>query len=105
MKKLNNDIWKAGDPGKQGRPFTEEELEKFIKENKDKFNIYRPTENHEGKFMVKLTLRLRRAFISIVPYLIKVGTVTLIIWIISIALEYYFKIPPLWDLVINWFKK
>jgi hypothetical protein len=84
---------------------TEDKLEEFIKKNKNEFNIYRPTQEHEAKFMAKLMIRLRRAVISIVPYLIKVAIGVIIIWGISLALWYLFNIPTLWDLFLNLLKK
>jgi hypothetical protein len=83
---------------------TEDKLEEFIRRNKDEFNVYRPEEKHEGKFLVKLTFKLRRVVINIAPYLVKVCVGVVAIWAISLALWYIFKIPTLWDLVINWLK-
>ena len=83
---------------------TEEKLEEFIKKNKSEFNIYKPTKNHDKRFMALLMIRLRRAFINIAPYLIKVCVAVVAIWSLSWALWYMFKIPTLWDLIKNWIK-
>jgi cell division septal protein FtsQ len=84
---------------------TENQLEEFIKKNKSEFNVYRPTLNHEEKFMVKLVNRMKRVFINVAPYLIKVGVAVMVVWGISLAFWIVFKTPTLWDLVINLFKK
>ena len=84
---------------------TEDKLEEFIRKNKSEFNVYKPAENHEKKFIAKLMIRLRRAFINITPYLIKVIIATVLIWAISLVLEFMFHIPTLWDLAIKLFKK
>lgn len=62
---------------------TEDELEKFIIENKDKFDRYSPKKGSEDRFFVKLVQRFKK-IISIVPYLVRVAIVTAIIFIISI---------------------
>ena len=62
---------------------TEEELEKFIIENKDKFNRYSPKPGVEERFHIKLLNRFKK-IISIVPHLIRVAIATVIIFIISI---------------------
>jgi hypothetical protein len=63
----------------------EDTIEKFIRENKDKFGIYRPPDSHLEKFLFKLNYRLRR-IISIVPYLIRVTIATIIIFLASILI-------------------
>jgi hypothetical protein len=62
---------------------SEDELEKFIRENKDKFDKYSPKEGSETRFFIKLIQRFKK-IISIVPYLIRVAVVTVIIFIVSI---------------------
>jgi hypothetical protein len=62
---------------------TEENIEEFIKENKEKFDKYSPTLEHEQHFLVKLINKFKK-FISIVPYLIKVFIVTLAVFTLSI---------------------
>ena len=64
--------------------FTEEELEDFIRENKDKFDVYQPKENHSNKFLVKLQDRLHKIFVSIVPHLVKVAITTVIVFAVSL---------------------
>ena len=63
----------------------EDSIENFIRDNKDKFGVYRPPDNHLEKFLFKLNCRIRE-IISIVPYLIRVAVVTVIIFIASIAI-------------------
>lgn len=60
-----------------------ENIEKFIRENKDKFGVDPPHDNHMEKFLVKLNNKIRD-LISIVPYLIRVAIVTILIFIGSI---------------------
>jgi hypothetical protein len=63
----------------------EDTIEKFIRENKDKFGVYRLPDNHLEKFLFKLNYRLRH-IISIVPYLIRVAIATIIIFLASILI-------------------
>jgi hypothetical protein len=62
----------------------EDSIEDFIRDNKDKFGVYHPPDNHVEKFLFKLNYKIRE-IIDIVPYLIKVGIVTVTIFIASIA--------------------
>jgi hypothetical protein len=77
----------------------DENLEDFIRNNKNKFNVYRPTKGHKNKFLAKLSLKLRQVFINIAPYLIKLSIAIVVIWGISIALWYFFKVPTLWEIL------
>jgi hypothetical protein len=61
----------------------EDSIENFIRNNKDKFGVYRPPDNHLEKFLFKLNYRIRE-IISIVPYLIRVAVATVIIFLASI---------------------
>jgi hypothetical protein len=61
----------------------EDTIENFIRENKDKFGIYRPPDNHLQKFLFRLNYKIRH-IINIVPYLIKVAIVTVIIFVASL---------------------
>lgn len=63
--------------------YNEESIENFIRENKDKFVVYRPSDSHLESFLFKINHRIRR-IISIVPYLIRVAVVTFTIFIASI---------------------
>jgi hypothetical protein len=81
------------------KKLNDENLENFIRNNKDKFDDYRPTRNHKNIFLAKLSLKLRQVFINIAPYLIKLSIAIVIIWGISIALWYFFKIPTLWEIL------
>ena len=74
---------------------TEKDIEKFIIENKDKFDIYRPKNNHEEHFLIKLMDRFKK-IISIIPHLWKVALVTVIVFTISIWL---------WNSYIRWDRK
>jgi hypothetical protein len=83
---------------------TENNIENFIKENKDKFPKYEPMENHQEHFLVKLSNRFKK-FISIVPYLVKVLIVTILIFVASIFVWYKFMNHPIVDVVIEKFEK
>ena len=63
----------------------EDNLEKFIRRNKDKFGVYSPSESHMEKFLIKINYGIRQ-IISIVPYLIRVAVVTVFIFLGSIIL-------------------
>ena len=65
--------------------FNEDTIETFIRENKDKFGVYRPSDSHIEKFLFKTRHRISH-FISIVPYLIRVAFATIIIFIASILI-------------------
>jgi hypothetical protein len=58
-------------------------LEKFIRENRDKFGVYRLPDNHLENFLFKLNFRIRH-MINIVPYLFRVAVGTIIIFTASI---------------------
>jgi len=62
-----------------------ENIEKFIRENRDKFGVDPPHDNHMEKFLVKLNNKIRD-LISIVPYLIRVAIVTVVIFTASIMI-------------------
>jgi hypothetical protein len=61
---------------------TEEEIEKFIRDNKDKFEKV-PRPELEDSFLKKLMKLFKKAIVSIVPYLYKVAIITVLIWAIS----------------------
>ena len=63
--------------------WTEEEIEQFILDNRDKFPSCNLPDRHEDKFLRKLAERFKK-IISIVPYLIRVAAATVIIFILSI---------------------
>ena len=88
--------------------WTEHNIEKFIKENKDKFPKYEPKSNHQEHFLIKLSKRFKK-FISIVPYLIRVLIVTILIFICSILVwyNYIYKVKdhPVVNKVIENIKK
>ena len=65
--------------------YNEDTIENFIRENKDKFDVYRPPDKHLEKFLFKINYRIRH-IISIVPYLIRVAIVTVIIFLSSIII-------------------
>jgi len=62
----------------------ENNIERFIRENKDKFGDYGPAESHLNNFLVKLSTRLKR-IISIAPYLLKVAIATILIFVASVV--------------------
>jgi hypothetical protein len=60
-------------------------IEKFIRENKDKFGSESPNDSHMEKFFNKLNNKILHV-ISIVPYLIRVAIATVIIFTASIII-------------------
>lgn len=66
--------------------WTEEELEKFIRDNKDALvDGSRPIAGHEVKFMTKLKLKVKN-LIDLAPYFLKVVIVTIIVFLCSIII-------------------
>jgi hypothetical protein len=65
------------------KEWTEDEIEQFIRDNRDRFNIATVTNRHEDKFLVKLSKRFKK-IVSIIPHLVKVAIATIIVFIISI---------------------
>jgi hypothetical protein len=63
--------------------YNEDTIETFIRENKDKFGVYHPSDSHLDKFMLKIRYRISH-IISIVPYLSRVAIATAIIFTASI---------------------
>lgn len=62
----------------------QDRLEKFILENRDEFGNNTPPGNHMELFLRKLNARIKH-YISIVPYLFRVATVTILIFIASVV--------------------
>jgi len=62
----------------------QDNIEKFIRKNRDKFGDQIPPENHMEKFFSRLNARIRH-YINIVPYLIKVAVATILIFLVSVA--------------------
>ena len=60
-------------------------IEKFIRENREAFRDDLPPEDHMDKFLVKLNTRIKH-LISIVPYLIRVAIATVLIFTASIII-------------------
>jgi len=83
--------------------FSEEDIEQFIRDNREKFDVYAIEDKHEEHFLKKLYLRFK-TYISIVPYLIKVSFITLIIFISSFLVWYNFICPPLTRVSFKYFK-
>ena len=81
----------------------EEELEKFIRENKDKFDTYQPEPDHSQLFLQKLFKKFKEV-ISIVPYLVKVGIATMLIFILSFFVWRLFLSPPLTRVSLKYWK-
>jgi len=63
----------------------EDYIEKFIRENRDKFVVYNPPKSHKQRFLLRLNLRIRHA-ISIVPHMLKVGFITVLIFVSSVII-------------------
>jgi hypothetical protein len=63
----------------------ENTIEEFIRKNKDKFSVYHPPHSHLEKFLLKINYSISH-LISIVPYLIRLGIATVIIFVASIMI-------------------
>jgi hypothetical protein len=81
----------------------EEELEKFIRDNKDKFDVYQPEPDHNQHFLNKLFNKFKEV-ISIVPYLVKVGIATILIFILSFGVWKIYIAPPLTRISLKYWK-
>jgi len=81
----------------------EEELEKFIRENKDKFDVNEPESNHDQHFLNKLINKFKEV-INIVPYLVKVGLATILIFILSFFIWRTYFCPPLTRISFKYWK-
>jgi hypothetical protein len=81
----------------------EEELEKFIRDNKDKFDVYQPEPDHNEHFLSKLINKFKEV-INIVPYLVKVGIATILIFILSFLLWRAYICPPLSRISFKYWK-
>lgn len=91
------------------KDWTDEELEKFIKENKNALvDGCRPVVGHEVKFLTKLQLRVK-GYIDLTPYFVKVAIVTIIVFLCSMFVWYNFMRPdkskPVIENIIDQFKK
>jgi hypothetical protein len=81
----------------------EEELEKFIRDNKDKFDINEPESDHNQHFLKKLLNKFKEV-INIVPYLVKAGIATLLIFIFSFLIWRTYLCPPLTRISLKYWK-
>lgn len=63
----------------------QDRLEKFILENRDEFENDNLPGNHMEKFLRKLNAKIKH-YISIVPYLVRVATVTILIFLGSVII-------------------
>ena len=81
----------------------EQELEKFIRDNKDKFDVYQPEPNHNQHFLNKLINKFKEV-INIVPYIVKVGIATTLIFILSFLLWRTYICPPLSRISLKYWK-
>ena len=81
----------------------QEELEKFIRDNKDRFDIYEPESDHNQHFLNKLINKFKEV-INIVPYLVKVGLATILVFIISFFIWRAYICPPLTRISLKYWK-
>ncbi len=81
----------------------EEELEKFIRDNKNEFDVYQPELNHNEHFLNKLINKFKEV-IDIVPYLVKVGIATILIFILSFLFWRAYICPPLSSISFKYWK-
>jgi hypothetical protein len=85
------------------KTWEEQELEKFIRDNKDKFDIYQPEPNHNQHFLNKLINKFKEV-INIVPYLVKVGIAIILIFILSFLVWRTYICPPLTRISFKYWK-
>src|SRR4030042_7007962 len=85
------------------KTWEEQELEKFIRDNKDKFDVHQPESNHNQHFLKKLINKFKEV-INIVPYLVKVGIATILIFILSFLLWRTYICPPLSRISLKYWK-
>ena len=83
--------------------WTEDNIEDFIRNNKDKFDTYHPETNHNQHFLIKLINRFKK-IISIVPHLIKVGIIALTIFVSSFFVWKAYLCPPLTHVSLKYYK-
>jgi hypothetical protein len=81
----------------------EEKLEKFIRDNKDQFDTYEPESSHNQHFLKKLVNKFKEV-INIVPYLVKVGIATILIFILSFLIWRIYICPPLTRISLKYWK-
>jgi len=81
----------------------EDELEKFIRDNKDKFDKYPLNQDHAQNFLKKLAYKFKEV-IDIMPYLVKVGIVTILIFILSFFIWKAYFCPPLTHISFKYWK-
>jgi hypothetical protein len=81
----------------------DEELEKFIRNNKDKFDVHQPEPNHDQHFLNKLINKFKEV-INIVPHLVKAGVATIFIFILSFLLWRTYICPPLSRISLKYWK-
>ena len=81
----------------------EEELEKFIRDNKEKFDISEPESDHGQHFLKKLVKKFKEV-INIVPYLVKVGLATILVFFLSFLIWRAYICPPLTRISLKYLK-
>ena len=85
------------------KTWDEQELEKFIRKNKDQFDVYQPDPRHNQQFLEKLINKFKKV-ISIVPYLVKVGIATILIFFLSFLVWKTFIAPPLTHISLKYWR-
>lgn len=67
------------------RELNEDNIEAFIRENKDKFVVYNPPASHFEKLLLKINYKFKY-IISKVPFLFRVAVITTVIFLASIMI-------------------
>ncbi len=96
-------MMKLNETWNEMKDWDEDQLEKFIRDNKDKFDIYHPDPAHNQHFLKKLLNKFREV-ISIVPYLVKVGIATILIFALSFLIWKIYICPPLTRVSFKYWK-
>ena len=83
---------------------TEDNIEIFIRDNKDAFNKCDASIYHNDHFLLKLINNFKK-FISIVPYLWKVFAAVVIVWAITIFIWWLFNWPSLCTILMEVYRQ
>ncbi len=81
----------------------EDQLERFIRANRDEFNKDQPEAGHYQLFLRKLVNKFREV-ISIVPDLVKVGIATVLIFALSFLIWKLYICPPLTHVSLKYWR-
>jgi hypothetical protein len=70
-----------------------DKLFEYIREHREELDTYLPEPKHEEKFLDKLGKSIKKAMISIVPYIIKAAIITAVVWVVTFIIWRIFLYP------------